>query len=98
MSRELRINIALRLINKDLFLKSAMEKGIAHVELTKFPLPSKSQGKNNANGGGLDDRAERFSIIKAWLLEIAFGYKTGFVALNVAGGSALNLVNLFGAD
>ncbi|GMQ07770.1 hypothetical protein CsSME_00051831 [Camellia sinensis var. sinensis] len=45
-----------------------MEKSIINVKLTNRPPMRDSQGKNNPNGGGFDNRTESLQIIHTILL------------------------------
>lgn len=78
--------------NKGLLLKDTVKTSIANIELSELPLPSKSQCKNNMDGGWLDDRAKRLTIVKARLLEISFAYEMSFITLNLASSIPFNFM------
>lgn len=60
MMRDLRIRKTWRLLHENGFLNISMQECIVNIELPNRPAIGKSNGKNNAYGGGLYHRAESF--------------------------------------
>ena len=57
------IGVCTCLALKNRFLKIPMEKSIIDIKLKNFPISSKSNGENDANGSWFNNRAKSIIII-----------------------------------
>ena len=80
------------------FLEVAVEKRIGDVKLVRWPLLGSNDGKHRADGGGLDDRRERFPEVDAGPLVEPANDPPRLVAFQRAVGAQLVLEHPFAGD
>lgn len=84
MVRKRGINKTRWLLTIDSFSKSSMKKSIFNIELVHQPMFGESQGEDNADSSGLDDRAKSPRIVYPRLLRKATKDPSCFIALKPA--------------
>ena len=83
------------LLHIDVLGEIPMKESIADINLPKTPTARNSQGKNQTNGGRLDNRTEGITIVNAKLLCETTGDQTSFVLINRAIRTVLGLEDPF---
>jgi hypothetical protein len=78
------IHKSLRLLHKDIFIESTMQKGIGDIELLDVPVKLSSKSKYKSDSSWFNHWTECLSVVNATSLIKSFSHKTSFKSVNSA--------------
>ena len=96
--RVMGIHKSLRLLHKDIFIESTVQKGIGDIELLDVLVKLNSESKDKLDSSWFNHWTECLSVVNAISLIKSFSHKTRFKSVDSAIRFSFNFINLFIAD